>query len=193
VFAARRFALIAAGAALVAACGGDRIAAEEGEVVTASIATGAGERALRQSIVVPALPAEVWRAWTTTEGFSSWAAPVASVDFRLGGIIEASYDPKRPIGTPGNIRNQIVAYVPERMLAIRNVQAPPNVPFDVAVFQSLQTVVFFEPAGAASTLVTAWQPGYRQGEAYDQVWKFFERGNAATLVALRDYLAKKGR
>jgi uncharacterized protein YndB with AHSA1/START domain len=179
--------------ALVAGCATPPGSGTGEGVRTEVVVTGPGERALRQSIVVQGSTGEVWRAWTTTEGFSSWAAPVARVDFRLGGIIEASYDPKRAIGAPGNIRNEIVAYVPERMLAIRNVQAPPNVPFDTAVFQSLHTVVLLEPVGERATRVTSWQPGYRDGSAYDGVLAFFERGNAASLIALRDYFARQRR
>lgn len=144
-----------------------------------------GSRTLQQAIEVPASAAEAWAAFTTSEGFRAWAAPVASVDFRLGGFIEASYDPDAKIGAPGNIRNEILAYVPQRMLAIRNRQAPPNTGFDAAAFQQLHTVVLFEALAPQRTLVTIVQPGYPSGEPWDTVYRHFERGNGWSLQQLR--------
>jgi hypothetical protein len=144
-----------------------------------------GSRTLQQSIELPGVTLEhAWAAFTTSEGFRSWAAPIAAVDFRLGGFIEASYDPARAIGSPGNIRNEIVAFVPLRMLAFRNRETPPDPPFDGPTFQSLHTVVLLEPTGTA-TRVTIIQPGYRAGEPWDTVYRHFERGNAWSLEQLR--------
>jgi len=144
-----------------------------------------GTRTLQQSIELPGVAVEqAWAAFTTSEGFRSWAAPIAAVDFRLGGSIEASYDPARAIGSPGNIRNEIVAFVPLRMLAFRNREAPPDAPFDAPTFQSLHTVVTFEP-GATATRVTIAQPGYRSGEPWDTLYRHFERGNGWSLEQLR--------
>lgn len=134
---------------------------------------------------VPAPSAEVWAAMTTSEGWRSWAAPVAQVDFRLGGIIETSYNPAAAPGTPGNIRNEIVAFVPQRMFAVRNVQAPPKTGFDVPAFQSLHTVILIEPLAPARTRVDVIQPGYRGGEPWETVYQHFARGNAWTLEQLK--------
>ena len=38
------------------------------------------------SIEVPAPAADVWTAMTTSEGWRAWAATMAHVDFRLGGV-----------------------------------------------------------------------------------------------------------
>ena len=149
-----------------------------------------GTRVLQQSLVVPAPAADVWTAFTTSEGFASWAAPVAFVDFRLGGYIEATYDPKGTIGAPGNIRNEIVAFVPQRMLAIRNTQAPPSTAFDAPTFQKLHTVIFLDPAGPNATRVTIVQPGYGTGEKFDGVYTHFARGNAWSLQQLAKRFAE---
>jgi uncharacterized protein YndB with AHSA1/START domain len=144
-----------------------------------------GSRTMDLSIEVPAAVPEVWAALTTADGWRSWAAPVAQMDFRLGGIIETIYDPAARAGAPGNIRNEIVAFVPQRMLAIRNVQAPPKTAFDVPTFQSLHTVVLVEPVTPARTRVSVVQPGYRSGEPWDTVYKHFAWGNAFTLEQLK--------
>jgi uncharacterized protein YndB with AHSA1/START domain len=174
-----RLLLVLAGAGL-----GVGAAAASG-VIDESRAEADGTRTLALAIEVPASASEVWTAMTTADGWRSWAAPVASVDFRLGGIIESSYDPAAAPGAPGNIRNEIVAFVPQRMYAIRNVQAPPKTPFDVPTFQSLHTVVLIEPVGPARTRVSTIQPGYRNGEPWDTVYRHFAWGNAWTLEQLK--------
>lgn len=153
---------------------------------TTSVAVDAdGTRTLVQSIVVEAELPEVWRALTTSEGWRGWAAPNAWVDFRLDGIIETSYRRSAQAGDPANIRNRVIAYLPMRMFAIRNVQAPPNAAFDVPAFQSLHTVVMLDATGPRSTRVTFAQPGYRSGEAFDGVFRHFAAGNGWTLEQLR--------
>lgn len=159
-----------------------------GPVADTSFVTAGGERVLQQAIEIDAPVGKVWEAFTTTAGFRSWAAPVAQVDFRLGGIIEATYDRKGRIGAPGNIKNEIVAYVPHRMLAIRNVQAPPNLPFDAATFRKIHTVNFFEPITGTRTRVTVAQPGFGTGTAYNGVYRFFAAGNRWTLEQLKKTL-----
>jgi len=185
-----RVAMLFAALVAVTACYETVAAATPPGVDDTSQTLGDGSRTLRQSVIVAAPIAAVWNAFTTTDGYRAWAAPVAHVDFVLGGMIETSYSMDARLGAPGNIRNEIVAYAPERMFAIRNRQAPPDVPFDVPTFQSLHTVVLFDDLGGGRTRVTIVQPGYRAGDAYDRTWKFFEWGNGATLAALRDRFVK---
>lgn len=144
-----------------------------------------GGRTLELRVVVPASVPAVWEAVATVEGFRTWAAPVVGGEFRLGGAVEASYDFAAKLGDRENIRNQVVAIVPQRMLAIRNVQAPTKAPFDTTAFQSLHTVMFLEPRGADATAVTLVTPGVGSGPANDGVYKHFEWGNAYSLEMLR--------
>lgn len=154
-------------------------------VSTVLTAEADGTTTLDQRVVVNAPLAEVWQALSTSEGWRGWAAPFAAVDFRLGGFIETSYRMDAQAGAPENIRNQILAYLPKRMFAIRNVQAPPKAPFDVATFQSLHTIVLLEPLTDRTTTVAFVQPGYRSGEPYDTVLKHFRWGNGWTLEQLK--------
>lgn len=156
-----------------------------GKAITGVALDRDGTRTLVQSIVVEAELPEVWRALTTGEGWRSWAAPNAWVDFRLDGIIETSYRRDARQGDPANIRNRVIAYLPMRMFAIRNLQAPPNAAFDVPTFQSLHTVVMVDATGPRSTRVTFAQPGYKAGEPFDSVFRHFAAGNGWTLEQLR--------
>lgn len=149
-----------------------------------------GTRTLEQRVLVPAPVAAVWDAWTTPEGLRAWLAPVAGVEPRRGGAMEVTFDFAGKVGDPGNIRNEFIAIVPGRLFAVRNVQAPPKAPFDTALFQTLHTVVLFEPKGPAETLVTVVMPGVGRGPAADGVWEHFAWGNAYTLTELRRRFAE---
>lgn len=145
-------------------------------------------RVLCHELVVAAPLAEVWRLFSTAEGFSSWAAPVAAVDLRPGGYIESSYDLNARIGDGGNIRNRIVAVVPERQLAMQIAAAPPGFPHaDEA--RELITTIELQPLGEAQTRVRVAMSGYGEGEAFDALYAFFARGNAWTLQKLNERVA----
>ena len=155
-----------------------------------SYALPGGERVIELSIVVPAPLADTWQLFATSDGYRSWAAPVATVDTRIGGVIETSYDPAAVLGAPGNIRNEIVALVPLRLLVIRNTQAPLKTPFDVPTFQRLQTALQFSSVGPNQTRVTLQCGGILQGDKFDGVYDFFKAGNIWTLEKLRERIEK---
>jgi uncharacterized protein YndB with AHSA1/START domain len=181
--AIRRIA--AAAAVMLAAAGTAPAQTPPSPVTTVLTAEADGTSTLDQRVVVNAPLAEVWQALSTGEGWRTWAAPFAVVDLRPGGMIETSYRLDAQAGSPENIRNQVLAYLPKRMFAIRNVQAPPKAPFDVPTFQSMHTVVMVEPLTERSTTVSFVQPGYRAGEPYDTVLKHFRWGNGWTLEQLK--------
>jgi uncharacterized protein YndB with AHSA1/START domain len=160
-------------------------------VVDESFVRPDGERVLQLSAVVDGPPSAAWRAFTTSEGFTAWAVALARIDFRVGGVIESSYDASIPLGSDRTIRNEILGFVNERVLLIRNVQAPPNAPFDAPAFQETQTAVLFEPVDATHTRVTVVNGGYREGARFDGVYRHFRAGNAYTLAVLAKHLAKR--
>ena len=154
------------------------------DVVNTSFVEPDGDRSLQLSIDVPATAHEVFAAFTTSDGFSSWAVPVAKVDFRVGGMIEASYNAHAKFGDPDNIKNAIVAYIPDRLLIIRNVQAPAGF-VDSALFQKTVTMIEFSPLAANTTRVTITNAGYGPGPGFGDVYSHFEWGDAYTLHELR--------
>ena len=154
------------------------------DVTNSSFVEADGDRVLQLSIVVNATPAQVWDAFTTAEGYRAWVAPVAAVDLRIGGDIEASYDPAAKIGGPDNIRNRIVAYVPQRLLSFRNVQAPKALPHR-ELFGEIVTTLEIEDLGAGRSRVSLTAVGYGPGEGFDVLYRHFEWGNAYSLNELK--------
>jgi uncharacterized protein YndB with AHSA1/START domain len=49
------------------------------------------EEPLESKATIDAPVAEVWEAWTTSAGITSWMAPAGEVDFRVGGKYRTSY------------------------------------------------------------------------------------------------------
>lgn len=143
-----------------------------------------GDRVMQLSIVVPAPRAEVWRAFTTSDGYRTWATPLASVDLQVDGMIETNYDAAAKLGSADNIKNQITAYVPQRLLVMRNVQAPTGFP-GAAEFAKTAVVIELAEVTPQSTRVTLSGVGYGPGPVFDNLYRQFEWANAYSLAELK--------
>jgi uncharacterized protein YndB with AHSA1/START domain len=135
---------------------------------------------------VNAPTAEVWSLFTTSEGYRKTGVAHAQVDLTIGGEIRTHYDPKGRLGDPETIVNEILAYEPERMLAIRVKQPPASFPHRAAL-AGTWTVLYFAPAGENMTQVRIVGLGYDSTDASQALRKFFEEGNRWTL----DHIAKQ--
>jgi uncharacterized protein YndB with AHSA1/START domain len=129
--------------------------------------------------------AEVWRIFTTAEGFLATGAAQAEVRLEIGGEIRSHYGAKGQLGDAETIVNEILAYEPERMLAIRIKQAPASFPHRDAV-AGTWTVIYFASAGENMTQVRIVGLGYNDSPASQAMRKFFAEGNRWTL----DHIAK---
>lgn len=183
--------ILAAAAALALMAGGAHAQSikDYPEVVDTSSVEPDGSKVLQIAVDIPVERSRVWRQFTTTDGYKAWAVPVGQVDFRLGGVIEGSYDYHAKLGDPDNIKNRIIAYVPGRLVAIQNVQAPAALP-GRKEFGEIVTTIEFADAGPAATRVTLTAVGYKPGEPYDTLYKHFGWGNAYTLMKLKQSLVK---
>ena len=150
----------------------------------------AGNRVQQLQLDIDAPVAKVWWALTTSEGFQTWAAPVAHVTLGNDGMIEASYRMTAKIGDPDNIKNRIVAYVPEHLLVLRNEHAPKNIPFSAAAFGQIRTVIELQDLGGGRTRVIESGVGYGEGKDFDSVYSHFRSGNAEEFDLLAKSLTK---
>ena len=153
-------------------------------VVTVESRAADGTRFYEDSLVIRAPAKALWTAFTDTAAFRRWGAAVSKVDFRIGGEIEASYDPKGHLGDPDNIRNAFIAYLPGRLLVFRNVQAPAALP-GRELYPSTVKIVEFEPLGAHATRVTVSGVGFGDGPGFDRLYRFFLAGDGEQLKVLR--------
>jgi len=132
------------------------------------------EKALIFEVTIPASRAEVWRAFSTSEGLSTWLTQGAVVDLRKGGEWTAHF----PGGSTGG--GTILSFVPERELTI-SAMAPERFP---TVRAERTTAKFQFIAKGDSTIVRLVQNGWRSGPEWDQAYDYLAQGNAQMLEAL---------
>ncbi|MBK6336548.1 MAG: SRPBCC family protein [Betaproteobacteria bacterium] len=132
------------------------------DVVDSSFTEANGDRTLQLAIVVPASAKDAFAAFATAEGWKTWAVPFAVGEPRVGAVMETAYRLDAKPGDRGNIRNQFIAWLPERLVVFRNVQAPPDFP-NPDLFAKVVSVVEFVPIGPASTRIVMSGVGYGPG------------------------------
>ena len=143
-----------------------------------------GSRVLKLSIAIDAPVSKIWKLLISSEGWQSWAVPVAWVDFGVGGMVETSYTATAVRGQPGNIKNSIVAYIPEQLLVLRNVQAPPN--FEHAEdFGKTVTAINLRSISKNRSQVELDGVGFLATPAFDTLLKKFKFGDSWTLEHLK--------
>lgn len=152
----------------------------------AAVSLAHADRTLVNEAVINAPLADVWNAFTTNEGFESWAVAHAEIDLRIGGEMRTHYDPNGVIGDKNTIINQILAFEPQRMLSIRNTRAPEGFPH-AELFNKTWSVIYFDAVDDLRdrTRVRIVGMGYGDGPEWDQLYNFFKAGNAQTLDELK--------
>ncbi|HEX7705236.1 MAG TPA: SRPBCC domain-containing protein [Thermoanaerobaculia bacterium] len=155
-----------------------------GEVRDTSYQLPSGEQVLRQEVTVRASSDEVFTAFTTDAGLRGFAAPVVSMDLRVGGLWESSYDIRKKPGDEGTIKNEVLSYLPGKMLSIRIKETPAGFPHSDIV-KSVWTVMLFEDMGDGTTRVEISMLPWKRGENWDEMQSFFRQGNAVVLRNLQ--------
>jgi len=125
-------------------------------------------------IEVPAPVHEVWQAFTTSEGLSTWLFPNATVDLRPGGDWLVHF----PGGSTGG--GTIASFVPEKEMVL-NALAPDKFPTVRA--ERTRAVFQFEARGNA-TIVRLTQSGWKSGEEWTSAYEYLVAGNAQLLATL---------
>jgi uncharacterized protein YndB with AHSA1/START domain len=177
-------ALVAALALAALALAGPALA-EPAAVKDTSFTDQTGARLLQQGIVIEAPAATVWKALTDQASYRRWVVPTSYIDFRVGGSVGVAFNPAWKAGDPVDLKQEIVGYVPERLLVFRNVQSPP-LP-GAALYSKLSIVIELRPAGEGRTEVVLSQVGYGSGADFDALYGFFKSHNPEFLTDLKAY------
>ena len=160
--------MVACGAASGLAWGAEKAAADKAANGTA------GEQALVIEVTVPAPIGEVWKAFTTSEGLSTWLTPNAVVDLREGGEWTAHF----PGGSTGG--GTILSFVPQKELVI-SALAPDKFP---AVRAARTRAKFSFEAKGDATVVRLTQTGWKDGAEWEKAYEYLTVGNAQLLATL---------
>lgn len=138
--------------------------------------------------IVNAPPAELWRVFTTADGYRNLGVAKAEIDLRVGGLMRSHYNPEGVLGDEGTIQNQIISFEPMRMISFRIHTPPKGFPFKEA-WKSTWSVATFTDLGDGRTHVRLATMGYGPDEESQKMRAFFEAGNGwvmKKLVAVYD-------
>ncbi len=133
---------------------------------------GARERVLRGEVIVAAPTADVWKAWTTTEGATTFFAPEARIEPRVDGAYELYFKPEAPAGLRGSEGMRILSFEPEKRFSY-TWNAPPEIPEIRG--QRTQVTVELESLAPDRTRVRITHQGWGEGEAWDRAYAYFDR------------------
>jgi uncharacterized protein YndB with AHSA1/START domain len=131
-------------------------------------------RQLVIEVEIPAPVSAVWKAFSTSEGLSTWLFPNATVDLKPGGDWLVHF----PGGSTGG--GTIVSFIPEKEIVIAAL-APDKFPL---VRATRTRAVFQFEARGNSTVVRLTQTGWQGGEEWTRAYEYLAAGNAQMLATL---------
>jgi uncharacterized protein YndB with AHSA1/START domain len=140
------------------------------------------ERALVKVVRVAAPPEAVWAAWTTREGITSFMAPEAVIDARVGGAFHIHFDPLAAPGARGADDMRFLALQPPYFLSF-DWNAPPSLP--EARSQRSFVMLRLQPFDGGHTLLRLHHTGWGDGGEWDQAFAYFDRAWDMVLGHLR--------
>ena len=158
-------------------------------LLTCTALLGQGNRVIDQFEIESSV-SNVWNAFTTTEGLKSWVAPLADIDFRVGGKWRANYNKEGKLGDATTIENTILCYDPKRMLSIKATGFPKGFEF-VDAAKETWSIFYCEPVSAEKTKVTIVGLGYDQSEESKKLRAFFKPANKYSMEQLKAALEKQ--
>jgi uncharacterized protein YndB with AHSA1/START domain len=136
----------------------------------------APNKALIFEVTLPASLDDVWAAFTTSDGLSTWLTPGAVVELRKGGEWTAHF----PGGGTGG--GTILNFTPKREI-VMSAMAPETFPH-VRAERTTATWQFIA-IEAKSTRLILKQTGWKDGEEWDRAYDYLADGNAQLLATLQ--------
>lgn len=152
-------------------------------VAACGAAQAADEVSFVNEGVVPAPIDEVWKVFSTSEGYKVMGPALAEVDLRVAGTIRSRYRADGVLGDAETIENVIIDYRAPVMMATRIQKTPASFPFKEA-WKSTWSVVTLTPTDDG-THMRVTSHGYGTDEESLAMRRFFEAGNQQTIETIR--------
>jgi uncharacterized protein YndB with AHSA1/START domain/cytochrome c556 len=142
---------------------------------------------LQKEIVVRASLEDVWRAWTTAEGLA-FISSRSNIELRVGGAYDWFLDGEPDAyGRHGSEGSYVLAYLPKEMLAF-SWTFPPDIPELRYADKRTQVVVRFNEDSEGQVHVRLQALGWKEGEAWQRGWDYFDNAWGAVLTAMKQHL-----
>lgn len=133
--------------------------------------------------------AEVWRVFSTADGYKNLGVAQVDMDFRPGGLIRTHYSAQGQLGDEGSIVTEILTYDPGHAITTRIARPPKGFPFMTA-YKTVWTVVTLHEAAPKRTHFRLAMVGFDATAESQAMRSFFERANASVLKELQSHYAK---
>ncbi len=146
------------------------------------LGASAAERSIDKQIVVEATLDQAWDAWTTREGITSFFAPEAKIEPRVGGAFQIYFNPLAAPGEKGADDMRFLALQPKKMVPF-DWNAPPHLL--EARAQRTFVVVRFEPLADKQTRVSLHHTGWGDGGEWDKAYAYFDRAWGSVLANMK--------
>jgi uncharacterized protein YndB with AHSA1/START domain len=142
---------------------------------------------IEKETTVDAPIAEVWRAWTTSEGAVTFFAPEANIELRIGGPYELFFDLDAPPGSRGAEGMTVLSYAPPHTLSFTWC-APPHLPN--VRRERMWIVVRLDEVSPGRTRVRLANLGWGEGGEWEEAHAYFRRAWDIVLTRLRQRFAQ---
>ena len=150
--------------------------------LTIAVSAHAAERAIDKEIVVPVGVDAAWAAWTTRDGITSFFAPDAVIDAKVGGAFHIYINPLAEPGMKGADDMRFLAVQPKQMISF-DWNAPPSLP--EARAQRTFVIVRFAVVDEKNTKVTLHHTGWGNGGEWDKTYAYFDRAWGTVLANMK--------
>ncbi len=138
-------------------------------------------------IVVPASLKDVWDAWTTPSGVTTFFASAANIDLKPGGAYEMLFGPDQPKGLQGSEGCQILGFRPMEFLSF-TWNSPPQWP-DIRRERTV-VILQFQDLGKAGVRVNLTHQGFGAGKDWGDVHDYFTKAWPVVLRRLKERFEK---
>jgi hypothetical protein len=154
-------------------------------VSNTSYVDAAGQKALQLSMDIPAPPHRCSRPSPRPKASRAGRWPWPGSTCAPAARSSPATTPRPSIGDPNNIKNQIVTFIPDHLLVIRNIQAPKGFAGEGRVPEDGDGDRVRPTTAERPTRVRLTNTGYGASPEAQTVFGHFEWGNAYTLAELR--------
>lgn len=136
---------------------------------------------IRNSATINVPLAQLWAAWTTTQGTQTWLAPAVEIDGRPGGVYRAIYNPQATRVIDRGNDGTIIAMEREKLLTLTWMT-----PLHMEELKGNSTIVVahFHALSPTTSRVDIVNTGYGQGPLWEAAYRYNVKGWDRILSAL---------
>jgi uncharacterized protein YndB with AHSA1/START domain len=141
------------------------------------------EKIVRKEVHIPATRQQLWDAWTTTEGITSFLAPRAKIELQVGGAFECCFELEKPEGEQGSEGCKVLAFWPMDYVTF-SWNAPTEFPDERQ--QLTKVVVEIDRHDDTHYRLILTHMGFGSGGRWDEVVEFFDKAWSIALDNLQE-------